>query len=99
MNRTWSAIIIAAAGGFFLLVMIFQDMRTPSAVTWTPLDAEARGVERAGNLVLQEEKDGVLWASDGFSIYSSEGERGFLKVHTVKTPFGFARSVRNPRAC
>lgn len=90
MRRTWSAIVIAVAGGFVLLVLAFQDMRTPSAVAWQPMEVDGQRLERASGLVLQEEKDGVLFASDGFSIYRSEGDRGFLKVHTVKPPFGFA---------
>ncbi|MGI9420393.1 MAG: hypothetical protein ACR2RA_21440 [Geminicoccaceae bacterium] len=90
MSRTWSSIVIAAAGGFALLVLAFQDMRTPLAVTWTPLDVGGHLLERADGLVLQEQRDGVLWASDGFSIYRSEDDRGFLKVHEVRPPLGFA---------
>ena len=90
MGRTWSAIIIAVTGGFVLLVLAFQDTRTPSAVAWQPVEAGGQGVERARGLVVQEEKDGVLFASDGFSIYRSEGDRGFLKVHSVKPPLGVA---------
>ena len=90
MSRTWSAIVIAAVGGFALLVLAYQDMRTPNAVTWAPLEVGGHSLERAAGLVVQERRDGVLWASDGFSIYRSEGDRGFLKVHTVRPPFGFA---------
>lgn len=90
MSRTWSAIVIAAAGGFALLVLAFQDIRTPNAVVWTPLDVGGHFLERAGGLVVQERRDGVLWASDGFSIYRSEGDQGFLKVHVVRPPFGSA---------
>lgn len=100
MGRTWSGIVIAAVGGFILLILAFQDMRTPSAVTWEPAQVQGLAMERADKLVLQEEKDGILFASDGFSIYRSEGERGFLKVHTVSPPFGIvtaahSRALRN----
>lgn len=90
MNRTWSAIVIAAVGGFALLVLAFQDIRTPNAVTWMPLEVGGHFVERASDLVLQEQRDGILWASDGFSIYRSQGDRGFLKVHVARPPLGFA---------
>lgn len=89
MSRTWSAIVIAVAGGFILVVLAMQDLRTPSAVTWEPADIDGQGLERAQGLVLQESKDGVFWASDGFSIYRSEGDRGFLKVHVAKPSPGF----------
>lgn len=92
MKRTWSAIVIAATGGFILLVVAFQDLRTPNAVLWRPLDTPGHGVgdglERAAGLVIQEVRDGIFWASDGFSIYRSDGGRGFLKVHTVRPPLG-----------
>ncbi|MGI9500018.1 MAG: hypothetical protein ACR2P3_08270 [Geminicoccaceae bacterium] len=99
MSRTWSAIVIAAAGGFILLTLAFQDTRTPNAVTWQPAEIVGQRLERAAGLVLQEEKDGVLFASSGFSIYRSEGDRGFLKVHTVKPPLGlvwaaYSRTMR-----
>ncbi|MGI9511110.1 MAG: hypothetical protein ACR2QJ_17365 [Geminicoccaceae bacterium] len=90
MRRTWSAIVIAVVSGFVLLVLAFQDMRTPNAVLWQPIEAGGPGVARAQGLVVQEEKDGVLFANDGFSIYRSEGERGFLKAHDVRPPVGFA---------
>ena len=77
MSRTWSAIVIAAAGGFILVVLAMQDLRTPNAVTWEPADVDGQGLERAQGLVLQENRDGVFWASDGFSIYRSETDRGF----------------------
>ena len=89
MNRTWSAIVIAAAGGFILVVLAMQDLRTPSAVTWEPADVDGQRLERAQGLVLQEARDGVFWASDGFSIYRSESERGFLKVHVARPSPGF----------
>jgi hypothetical protein len=100
MRRTWSAIVIAVAGGFILLVLGYQDLRTPNAVTWQSASIDGQALERAAGLVLQEEKDGVLLASDGFSIYRSEGDRGFLKLHTVKPPFGlvwaaYSRTLRN----
>ncbi|MEM8977790.1 MAG: hypothetical protein AAGD43_37550, partial [Pseudomonadota bacterium] len=79
MKKTWSAVIITVASGFILLLLAFHDLRTPSAVTWRAATGVAH-LERAKGLVLQEIKDGVIWASDGFSIYRSEGGRGFLKV-------------------
>ena len=90
MSRTWSALVIAAVGGFILAVLALQDLRTPNAVTWEPADHAGLSLERAPGLVLQEAKDGVLWANDGLSIYRSEGDRGFLKVHAVKPPLGLA---------
>lgn len=89
MSRKWSAIVIAAAGGFILVVLAMQDLRTPSAVTWEPAAVDGQGLERAQGLVLQETRDGVFWASDGFSIYRSEGDRGFLKVHVARPSPGF----------
>ena len=89
MSRNWSAIVVAAAGGFILVVLAMQDLRTPSAVTWEPADVDGQGLERARGLVLQESRDGVFWASDGFSIYRSENERGFLKVHVARPSPGF----------
>jgi hypothetical protein len=99
MNRTWSAIVIAAAGGFILLTLLLQDLRTPNTVSWQPTAAAGHGLERAPGLVLQEARDGVLWASDGFSIYRSDGERGFIKVHAVTPPPGliwmaYSRTLR-----
>ena len=90
MSKTWSGVIIAVASGFILLVLVFQDLRTPNAVTWQAEAGAARQLERAQGLVLQEIKDGVIWASDGFSIYRSEGDRGFLKVYSAKPPFGLS---------
>lgn len=100
MSRTWSAIVIAAAGGFILLVLAYRDITTPNAVTWRAVDNAGQHMERAAGLVLQDEKDGVFWASDGFSIYRSAGDRGFLKVHRVAPPLGLAwaaysRTLRN----
>ena len=89
MSRRWSAIVIAAAGGFILVVLAMQDLRTPNAVTWEPANVDGQGLERAQGLVLQEARDGVFWASDGFSIYRSEADRGFLKVHDMKPSPGF----------
>ncbi len=89
MSRTWSAIVIAAAGGFILVVLAMQDLRTPNAVTWDFANVDGRRMERAQSLVLQEAKDGVFWASDGFSIYRSESDRGFLKVHVARPSPGF----------
>ncbi len=92
--------MIAAVGGFVLLVAIFQDTRTPSAVTWESVMVRDLPMERAGGLVLQEQADGVLYASDGFSVYRSEGDRGFLKVLEVDPPLGpiwaaYSRRLRN----
>ncbi len=84
MSRRWSAIVIAVSGGFILAILAMQDLRTPSAVTWEPADVDGQVLERAEGLVLQEARDGVLWASDGFSIYRSDNDRGFLKVHVVR---------------
>ncbi|MDH3661545.1 MAG: hypothetical protein OEU92_16210 [Alphaproteobacteria bacterium] len=99
MTRAWSAIVIAAVGGFILLVLAFQDVTTPSAVPWSAVDDAGGHMERAAGLVLQDERHGVLWASDGFSIYRSEGDRGFLKVHRVTPPLGliWAASFRTLR--
>jgi|GEM_PF-1599650 len=88
MNRTWSGIVIAATGGFFLLVAVFQDIATPNAVIWEPAEIAAVEGERAVGLVLRDAKDGVLFGSSGFSIYRSEGDRGFLKVHSARPPLG-----------
>ena len=88
MSRTWSAVVIAVSGGFFLLVLIFQDLATPNAVIWEPAEIEGVQAARADGLVLQGEVDGVLFASAGFSIYRSEGDRGFLKVYRAKPPLG-----------
>ncbi|MEM7042696.1 MAG: hypothetical protein AAF543_07785 [Pseudomonadota bacterium] len=90
MSRTWSAIVVATVGGFILAVLALQDLRTPNAVTWEPVDHGGLSLERAPGLVVQEAKDGVLWANDGFSIYRSEGDRGFLKVHAVKPHLSLA---------
>jgi len=100
MRRAWSTIMIGAIGGFFLLNFAVQDLRTPSAVTWESVDVEGRSLIRAAGLILQQERDGVVWASDGFSIYRSKGDRGFLKVHAVKPAFdwiwaAYSRTVRN----
>lgn len=99
MRRAWSAVMIAAIGGFFLLLLIVQDLQTPNAVIWEPTDVDGHLMARAAGLVIQQEKDGVVWASDGFSIYRSEGDRGFLKVHVIKPAFGLiwaahSRTVR-----
>lgn len=99
MNRKWSAIVTAVAGGFILLLLAFQDMRTPSAVTWEPEAGTGAHLERASGLVLQEAKDGVIWGSDGFSIYRSTDDRGFLKVYSAKPPLGpawaaYSRTLR-----
>ncbi|MEZ5934990.1 MAG: hypothetical protein R3F54_24270 [Alphaproteobacteria bacterium] len=99
MHRTWSAIVVAVAGGFVLAAFAFDDLRTPNAVVWQPTAEAGRGLEHAHGLVLQEAKDGVLWASDGFSIYRSEGDRGFLKVHAVTPPLdlswiAYSRTLR-----
>lgn len=99
MDRRWSAIVIAAAGGFILVILAMQDLRTPNAVIWEPATMAGQGIVRADGLVLQEARDGVLWASDGFSIYRSEGERGFLKVHDVRPSPGviwaaYSRTLR-----
>ena len=90
MNKTWSAVIIAVASSFILLVVAFLDMRTPNAVTWQAEPGAAQQLERASGLVIQEIKDGVVWASDGFSVYRSEGGRGFLKVYSATPPPGLA---------
>ncbi len=99
MSRRWSAIVIAASGGLILVILAMQDLRTPSAVIWEPAQIAGQGAERADGLVLQEARDGVYWASDGFSIYRSEGDRGFLKVHNVRPSPGliwaaYSRTLR-----
>lgn len=90
MSKTWSAIIITVASGFILLVLAFQDTRTPNAVIWQAEAGAAQQLERAEGLVLQQIKDGVIWASDGLSVYRSEGGRGFLKVYSATPPLGLA---------
>lgn len=89
MSKKWSAVIITVASGFILLLLAFHDLRTPNAVTWQA-EAGVAHLERAQGLVLQEIKDDVIWASDGFSIYRSEGQGGFLKVYSAKPPLGIA---------
>lgn len=90
MSRHWSAIVIVISGGFFLLVLIFQDIATPNAVVWERAEIEGIQGARAAGLVLQGESDGVLFASAGFSVYRSEGSSGFLKVYRAKPPPGLS---------
>ena len=97
MNKTWSALVIAAVSGFILVVLGYQDTRTPNAVTWEPATIDGQKIERADDLVIQEEADGVIWASSGFSVYRSEGARGFLKVHTANPPPGLILAAYSGR--
>jgi hypothetical protein len=91
--------MVAVVGGFILLTVLFQDVRTPNAVIWEPVTVGEQPMDRASGLLIQQESDGVLWASDGFSIYRSEDSRGFLKIHEVRPPFGmmwaaYSRTLR-----
>ena len=97
MPRRWSAIVILAASVFIIAALGFHDTRTPSAVTWEPVKVQGLDLERAPGLVLQHEKDGVLWASDGYAIYRSEATSGFLKIHEVRPPLGLATAAYSRR--
>lgn len=87
-KRAWSAIVIVVTSFCLLGIVAFQDLVTPAAVHWQPFTVAGKDASRAPSLILQHEKDGVLWASDGFSIYRSLGDEGFEKVHTVRPPLG-----------
>ena len=88
MSKTWSAVVIAVTSGFFLLVLVFQDIATPNAVVWEPVEIEGVRAARAAGLILEGEADGIFFASAGFSVYRSEGGSGFVKAYHAKPPLG-----------
>ena len=88
------AAIALAAGA-----LVWSEVATPARVAWEPATLQGLPAESARGLVLQHEEPGVVWASQGYTIYRSRGGGPFEKVFTVvprpgEAWAGFSRTAR-----
>ena len=70
--------------------ILTHEISTPAQVAWEPTSLQGLTAERAEDLVLQQEEPGVVWASQGFSLYRSRGGGPFEKVFSIVPRFGEA---------
>ncbi|MCC6642438.1 MAG: hypothetical protein IT386_14855 [Deltaproteobacteria bacterium] len=101
----WRRLGRIAAASIVALVLIggavaWRETATPARIAWEPAALQGLPAERARDLVLQQEEPGVVWASQGYSIYRSRDGAAFEKVFTVVPRFGeawagFSRTLRS----
>lgn len=73
-----------------LSILAALDLRTPDTISFSAATLAGFPAERAPDLVLQQEKRGEVWASQGYSLYRSRDGGPFDKVATVHPRFGEA---------
>jgi hypothetical protein len=83
---TGTLLVLALLGSAILT----HEISTPAQVAWETTSLQGLTAERAQDLVLQQEEPGVVWASQGFSLYRSQGGGSFEKVFTMVPRFGEA---------
>jgi hypothetical protein len=79
-------LVLALAGG----ALVVPDVRTPDEVPWEPVVLQGVAALRADGLVLQHQRVGEVWASEGFSLYRSRDGGPFRKVFAVRPRIGEA---------
>lgn len=90
-SRTRRAIALGAAlAALVLSVLAVRDLRTPGTIPFEAATLAGLPVERALDLVLQQETGRDVWASQGYSLYRSRDGGPFEKVVTVRPRFGEA---------
>jgi hypothetical protein len=77
----------AVVAALFFPVLVTWDAHTPARIEWRPALLEGQTVDRAPGLVVQHQDGPDIWATQGYSIYRSQGE-SFEKVITIRPRFG-----------
>lgn len=83
--------------------VVAVEVRTPRQVPWTEVEHDGRTLDMANGLVLQHDDGRTVWASRGYSIYSSFKGADFERVARPnpvdQSLAARPRNDRHPGAC
>ena len=92
--------VVALALSAALTLGAAYELWLPARIAWEPAQLAGIPAQRAEGLVLQDQREGALWATRGYALYRSRGGAAFERVTTLVPRFGpawagFSRSFRD----